>query len=300
MISVNFKKMNEREQKQYINDMVNAMYSYVSSDKDSELLKNFVLHIDDIRQQYDYLVNQSEIHERFNRVRICMENSCDSKETDLFKAINEMQNYVEGFVCEVNKFSQLNMLCKLYEKEEVSRRTRIEYLEISNKNPQLTAIIKAIDKERRLPYEEVKSEFGLSDIEMKKLLKNCGRFFNLTKEKDNKIKSISLNPQGKKYIEFMLEEQSMVSQSKIDEVVISNCEALVMSFKASIISGIPHHVEVVGVTPSSERKIRHVYRQNLTELIKTKNELYTYKVGYKTLDSDGGGIYAISKNNNII
>lgn len=300
-ISIDLAKCNDQEKNEYINDMVNAVHAYISSDQESALMQNFVLHTDEIRRRYDYLISLCEIQKQFEQLRKSFEEfqsstrGSEKEENDFSKLIDEMESKIEEQFYSTVSFSRLNTLCEVYEKEEKKRRDRSEYQNLAAENPMLTEIALAVDKKRRVKYKEIKDEFKLSDPEMKKILKDGRNYFNLAKDKNHNIISISLNYRGKQYIRCVSSEARMVSQSKVDEIVVSNCESIILSMKASVIKEIPHDVKIVGVSPSSQRKVCHIYRQNVSELIKARSETYGYDIVYDIGHRDGGKRYELSK-----
>lgn len=306
IISTEFARLDDREKEEYINDIINVLHAHISSDKDSTILKNFAVHTDNIGRGFAHILQRNEIQDQFEQLKKQYEEYVKSsknskeKERDFFKKINEVQLCVEEYILDAVYYSQLNMLSELYAKEGRKRRDKKEFLKSADENPKLIKVALAVDRKRRMRYGEVKEAFKLSDMEMTELLKVGRNYFNISKEKDHKIRSISLNATGKRFIKCVENDAVMVPQSKMDEVVVSNCEALMLASKASIILGIPCDINIIGVSASSERKVRYFYRQTISELIKKKSDAYHYRKGYNVEDIDGGRIYAISRNKKFI
>lgn len=301
-----FTKFNDFEKEEYITDIVNALHAYISSDKESRILDNFSTHIDEIRRAYDYIMCNYEMQNKFEECREISERyirgieELSETEKKLPEILENMQMELEKYILDMTYYSRLYALCEVYKKEENKRRNRKEFYKVACINPKLTEVALEINNRRRMKYIEIKQEFDMSDEEMSRLLRDGRYYFNLTKEKNRELRSVSLNPKGKQYIKCIVTDEIKVSQTKVDDVVTRNCETVISSLRASIIKGRPHDIKVIGVTPASERKIKCFYRENLLELVRMKGESYGYRVICDVHETEGGKMYEIPRNRKFV
>lgn len=306
VISIGLDKFNEREQEEYVMDMVDAVHAYIKSDCESSILRNFATHTEDIRRLYDEKVYGEELKEQFAKLYKRLETYSDKthgkKEQDdnLSQVLSDMQSDMERYIHSILVYSQLNVLRELHEKEEKKRRDEKEFQYISSENPKLIEIALEVEKKRRMRYVDIKAKFKLSDADMHGILSAGQHYFNLSKDRNHKIINISLKPKGKQYIHYICESKMMVSQTKVNEIVASNCESMLISLRTSLIKKIPYDMEVMGVSPATKRKMLYNYRQNISEMIKITSDKYEYNLVNINQNFGGGVRYGIKKDNALI
>lgn len=306
VISIGLNKFNEREQEEYVMDMVDAVHEYIKSDCESSILRNFATHTEDIRRLYDEKIYGEELKEQFAKLYKRLETYSDKnqgkKEQDdnLSQVLSDMQSDMERYIHSILVYSQLNVLRELHEKEEKKRRDEKEFEYISSENPILIEIALEVEKKRRMRYVDIKAKFNLSDADMRGILSAGQNYFNLSKDRNHKIMNISLKPKGKQYIHYISESKTMVSQTKVNEIVASNCESMLISLRTSMIKKIPYDMEVRGVSPATKRKVLYNYRQNISEMIKITSDRYEYNLVNINQNFGGGVRYGIKKDNALI
>lgn len=306
VVSIGLDKFNEREQEEYVMDMVDAVHAYIKSDCESSILRNFATHTEDIRRLYDEKIYGEELKEQFAKLYKRLETYSDKnqrkKEQDdnLSQVLSDMQSDMERYIHSILVYSQLNVLRELHEKEEKKRRDEKEFDYISSENPILIKIALEVEKKRRMRYADIKAKFNLSDADMRGILSAGQNYFNLSKDRNHKIMNISLKPKGKQYIHYISESKTMVSQTKVNEIVASNCESMIISLRTSMIKKIPYDMEVRGVSPATKRKVLYSYRQNISEMIKITSDRYEYNLVNINQNFGGGVRYGIKKDNALI
>ena len=189
------------------------------------------------------------------------------------KMVNQvLEEKLDKILKDAAYLSHINMLYEIYEKEEKLRREEREYEMISEQFHYMTYIAEELSKHRRMELTELRFKTGISKNELEGIVNRCSKFFNI-RDKKNTVE-ISLSPVGKKYCNYITNENQNYSKEVFNQLTYKNMVELMQSLEKSYDWGVTYEVHIEGVAPENERAIRCKYNSIVKKLTAENQDVY--------------------------
>lgn len=275
---------NQNDKQQLLADATESTRIYVKTGRKSELCKSLMRHEEEIKEmvggRYNEITTVRDLSAHLEEnMKFMIENMLKyipKKKQEVFSA--ELDRLLNSWILTTTAFIEkgfqetayagyLSALCEINEIEEEKQREEKEFKKIKNEIPQMVSVSYIIETNRRMSFYEVPEKCKISLDTAERLFRVASSYFIISKHKELQKKTVSLSPKGKRFVEFTEFENKEISRKDAAANVALTCESMLSSLQSSMRHEILCDIQIYGVQPQIERKIKHEYRQVMNELL---------------------------------
>ena len=126
------------------------------------------------------------------------------------------------------------------------------------------------------------------------LVNGCSKYFNI-KENKKEI-NVSLSPTGRKFYEYVLNNEKIYSSKVVNEIVYKNCSSIIDSIEKSVEINSIADLNLEEVGPCEKRSLTYRYYQAVADILSERNETYlNYNMYFKGRKNNEGNEKRIEK-----
>lgn len=200
-----------------------------------------------------------------------------------------LSHELDEMLSQVAWLSHINMLYRIYEKENKLRKEVDEYQKMTAQYESVEKIIKKLRSSKRMEIKTLQVAVEVPKEEICMCISENPKYFNVKKQRDTY--QVSLSSIGRRISRYAIDAQVMYSQETIDGFVYKNSysvmEGLEKIFTNKVGRVVEGTIKFEGVSPEKRRALQSKYYQIVTKVIEEEEEYYNNR--WEKLEGDDYG-----------